>query len=143
MTSPTRAQWTDAATGLPCLAHRGPCGALCGYVGVPEGHPWHGKPYGTVDAQAHGGLTFSDRCVEAVTDDGHGICHKVEPGEDDAVWWLGFDCAHAGDLCPQTSALLRRVGHPVRMRLGETYRDLAYVQSECAALAAQIAEVVA
>lgn len=37
---PDKKQWLDEETGLPCLIVRG-CitGALCGYVGVPKGHP--------------------------------------------------------------------------------------------------------
>lgn len=78
---PDKAQWVDEATGLDCLIVRGPSGALCGYVGVPESHPWHGKDYGACTAaepceeswcdhrpeshiEVHGGLTFSDACHE-------------------------------------------------------------------------------
>jgi hypothetical protein len=42
---PDKKQWQDAETGLPCLIVRNNGGALCGYVGVPPGHPWHGKDY--------------------------------------------------------------------------------------------------
>ena len=42
---PDKMQWIDEATGLDCLIVRGPMGALCGYVGVPPEHPWHGIPY--------------------------------------------------------------------------------------------------
>lgn len=31
--------------GYAGLLHRGPMGAWCGYVGVPEGHPLYGKQY--------------------------------------------------------------------------------------------------
>jgi hypothetical protein len=42
---PDLVEWRDAATGYPCLIVRGSMGALCGYVGLPPGHPLHGKPY--------------------------------------------------------------------------------------------------
>lgn len=45
---PDRKHWIDADTGLDCLIVRnglGGKGALCGYVGVPKGHPWYGKDY--------------------------------------------------------------------------------------------------
>lgn len=42
---PDKKQWADAATGLPCLIVRGPFGALCGYVGVPQDHPAFGLHY--------------------------------------------------------------------------------------------------
>ena len=42
---PDKEQWADPKTGLPCLIKRNHFGSLCGYVGVREGHPWHGKNY--------------------------------------------------------------------------------------------------
>lgn len=42
---PDKVQWQDEETGLPCLIVRGPTGALCGYVGVPQGHPAYGLSY--------------------------------------------------------------------------------------------------
>ena len=35
---PDKVQWIDEETGLDCLIVRNPGGALCGYVGVAEGH---------------------------------------------------------------------------------------------------------
>lgn len=83
---PDKRQWRDEATGLPCLIVRGPAGALCGYVGVPDGHPFHGKDYGECVKgsdcnqrteektwcdhspesvlEAHGGITFAHGCAE-------------------------------------------------------------------------------
>lgn len=83
---PDKVQWRDEATGLPCLAVRNHMGNWCGYVGVDQSHPWHGKGYddpvgectsectvsedytshyshsisGIIDV--HGGLTFADAC---------------------------------------------------------------------------------
>jgi len=34
-------------------------GTLCGYIGVPPSHPWYGKSYNDVEAECHGGLTYS------------------------------------------------------------------------------------
>ena len=42
---PDKEQFADEVTGYACLIKRNPAGALCGYVGVPEGHPWHGSGY--------------------------------------------------------------------------------------------------
>src|SRR5689334_8643487 len=78
---PDKVQWLDDATDLDCLIVRGPMGALCGYVGVPPEHLWHGKGYsqclkaGCTDewcyehspearVRVHGGLTFADSCRE-------------------------------------------------------------------------------
>jgi hypothetical protein len=57
-------------------------GYLCGYVFIPEGHPWFNKPYMDFvdeDSCVHGGLTFS----------------ILDP--DTGCWVLGFDCYHAYD----------------------------------------------
>lgn len=150
--------WTDEPDhvefrheGLPCILHRSPAsGAWCGYVGVPPGHPWHGLGYDYVDADAHGGLTYADACRGPV-------CHVPAPGEPDDVWWLGFDCAHAGDFAPMLSALVAAVGRPRRPYVHEkalafeaanprsiavdVYRDVAYVRRETEALAEQAAGV--
>lgn len=62
---PDKVHWVDEATDLDCLIVRGPHGALCGYVGVPEGHPDYQKGYDDVPVEVHGGLTFADGCHEA------------------------------------------------------------------------------
>ncbi len=138
---PDKVQWPDAFTGYPCLAHRGPQGAWCGYVGVAEGHPWFGVEYAGIDLELggpHGGLTFSDFCAPEVAAGGEGICHIVEPGEPDRVWWVGFDCSHAGDLSPVIDALMREHGTlALYERLPDQYRTLDFVKAQCHALAVQ------
>jgi hypothetical protein len=144
---PDRIQYQDEATGFPCLIRRAPVtGALCGYVGVPEDHPWHGKHYDEVDADVHGGLTYADI---GDGDEEHGICHVPDPGEPDRLWWLGFDCAHVGDACPAMDSRHHRLiggmsapmGGPGLGRPGfGTYRDVAYVKGEIARLARQARE---
>jgi hypothetical protein len=43
---PDKIQWIDEATGLDCLIVRqSESGHLCGYAGVPPGHPLHGAPH--------------------------------------------------------------------------------------------------
>lgn len=126
MSEPDAMQWSDTETGLPCLIRRGPQGALCGYVGVSPGHPAYQMSYSNIDYSAHGGLTYSDFCEG---EPGTGICHLPEPGEPDRVWWLGFDCAHYRDFKP---------GRPDWNYIGDRYRDVAYVRSECAMLARQL-----
>lgn len=61
---PDKRQWKDEATGLPCLIVRGPSGALCGYVGVAEGHSHFGKDYDNAPVEVHGGLTFASKCAD-------------------------------------------------------------------------------
>lgn len=138
---PDKAQWSDEATGLPCLIVRHRRGNLCGYVGVPNGHPWYGKDYDNCEVlgddpypDVHGGLTFAGPCQHS-DDPSRFICHVPAPGEPDDVWWLGFDCAHAWDyssMSDDPAWRARWAREPV-----EVYRDFSYVQRECAKLAAQ------
>jgi hypothetical protein len=147
---PDKLQWVDRETGLDCLIVRNRMGALCGYVGVPPEHPWHGKAYdekvidggeewdgcvGIIDV--HGGLTYSDSCQEDA-DEAEGICHVPLPGREANVWWFGFDCAHSWDIAPAYEARDRERGYsPIRSG-GESYRTVAYVRDECASLARQL-----
>lgn len=126
---PDRKEWRHA--GFPCLIVRVALhGALCGYVGVPPGHPWHGKGYDDIGAECHGGLTYAEPCRGAV-------CHVPAPGETDDLWWLGFDHAHAWDRCPARN-------HDMRRYLegdGEVYRDMEYATRGVESLAEQAAKV--
>jgi hypothetical protein len=155
-----KVQFLDEETGLPCIIKRGPMGAWCGYVGVSEGHPAYKKHYDEVHdmfpdwdeeghLEVHGGLTFAGPCQpHDLGDEVHAICHVVEDGEDDHVWWLGFDCAHGWDLMPHVRAANRRryeeTGDELWNDLNknprdETYRDQAYVTKEVRQLAKQLA----
>lgn len=197
---PDKKQWTDKTTGLPCLIVRNHGGALCGYVGVADGHPLHGKEYGACvwpekhDAhepgdsdwhynctpqallEAHGGITFASGCYETTPEvwrkaqkryeaaaaeavrypvgdaskmrrnlapvigdyaawaehmRQRTVCHIPAPGGPDHVWWFGFDCSHCNDMAP---------GYDSGRSRG-IYRTLAYVEQQCASLAAQLARI--
>jgi hypothetical protein len=125
-------QWQDEATGLPCLIVRNHSGALCGYVGVTEAHPWYGKSYSDLNVAVHGGLTFADACQPGDADSS--ICHVPDAGEPDNVWWFGFDCAHYRDASPS-----RNARDPHFVDHSEVYRDIEYVQAQVTNLARQIA----
>lgn len=161
-------EWTDEPDSLnfktdegfdAVIIRQSSGGHLCGYVGIPASHPWHGKSYSAgitptaeqldrpVDmdkisvislfasaiggeaspesvridclVSVHGGLTYSDRGV-------------AKFGEDPALWYFGFDCAHSGDHSP---------GYDHRYSSGGSYRDIAYVKGEIAALSKQLASV--
>jgi hypothetical protein len=137
---PDKIQWIDDATGLDCLMHRSPSGAWCGYVGVAEGHPAFGKDYDGVDVEVHGGLTYAEFCMDT-GDESYGICHVPEPGRPHRVWWLGFDCAHAGDMTPAHDALPGMAEIRERYPRNEVYRNRAYVEHEVAELARQLKEM--
>lgn len=133
---PDKVQFVDEETGLPCLIVRNQLGALCGYVGVDSSHAAFERNYDEVDVNVHGGLTFSDFCSPG--NDEHGICHIVEDGENDRVWWLGFDCAHGGDIVP--SCFEYPILSSFEGKYGETYKDIAYVKAEIKNLAKQLKE---
>lgn len=137
---PDRLQWVTHV-GYHGLIVRNQQGSLCGYLGVPPGHQWHGKRYDEIAASVHGGLTYAGKCA-------YRICHIPAPGETDDVWWVGFDCAHFQDISPGLDATMRKVWEmagkgerPPRPDLGfVSYKDLNYVISEVENLAAQAAE---
>ena len=129
---PDRIEWE--ASGYPALIVRNHTGALCGYVGVPNGHPAYGKGYDEIPVyEVHGGLTYTDRCCGP-------ICHVPKPGESDDVWWVGFDCQHGMDDAP---GLMRyEMRGPARHypRLG-TYKTVDYVRAEVEKLALELREL--
>ena len=143
---PDKVQWQDEDTGFLCLVVRGPVGALCGYVSVPEGHPWHGigysEPLDGTDKNYDDPDWWRKPTPEKVTDVHGGLTYSGEGvrGAPEGHWWFGFDCAHAGDFAPAMHNLLsweRSMMEPN----GDTYRDLAYVKAECTKLATQLAAV--
>lgn len=107
-------------------------GYRCGYVRLPAGHPWHGQDE-PEDAEVHGGITFSEADVP---------CDA--PGADDA-WWLGFDCAHAGDA-PDPTLPISNTLRNACLLIGNSYeviRTQEYVEAQCRRLCEQAAEVIA
>lgn len=137
---PDRVEWKHA--GFVCLMLRSHSGGnWCGYVGVPPGHPLHGKGYSDphpnpVDAlDVHGGITYANSCAG-------NICHVPAPGEPDDVWWLGFDCNHAWDIAPKSEAYWREQDpdNPFRAQPDQVYRALPYVKRQVEQLAEQMRE---
>lgn len=113
---------TGEAHGYEFAVTHNQIGFRCGYIRVPAGHPWHGKDYDSVEAYAHGGLTFSQP-------DYH--CGK---GGADNGWWFGFDCAHYMDA--QDPSLPTEYAMP-SFRSQGTVRTTEYVRDECIELCRQ------
>lgn len=120
LTEPNTKDWE--AHGLPCALRRGPGGHWCGYVGVSAEHPAHMKEYWDLDVRIHGGLTYGEP--------GNGK-HLPE-----GRYWLGFDCAHSGDLCPWYA------DKGYHSFADGEYRDIHYVTAETERLAEQLAVMV-
>lgn len=109
LNEPDKVTWTDPDTQLLCAIHRHPnMKHLCGYVNVGKEHTF------AEDFDVHGGVTFN-------------ASFEDEP---DAGNWIGFDCAHQGDLIPGMSMSFQGVK--------TVYRDINYVRAECTKLAKQL-----
>lgn len=125
--------------GIACSIWKHDMGHLCGYIGLPPSHPWHGKEYDDIEADVHGGLTFAESETECrrplhPIDWEKGpeweLVEKPTPYPHDTglgLWWIGFDCAHLRDLVPGLSV------HDLR----DTYKDEAYVRKEIEGLVRQ------
>ena len=71
--------WFSELSGYACRVAKGPVGALCGYVIVPPGHPWHGCDYGDEPVAGHiYDLTYSGNMFK----------------QDVVGWAFGFDHGH-------------------------------------------------
>jgi hypothetical protein len=123
---PDQEEWVHKPTGYKCKIWRHPnLLHLCGYVGIPHGHAWYGQAYNDEtklpQPLVHGGVTFSGRMPET---------------KGRAVWWIGFDCGHAGDMSPGILVSLLGINHDTTSLLySDEYRDIDYVRSECNLLA--------
>jgi hypothetical protein len=131
--------------GFICIIKRiQEMGHLCGYVGIPKSHRFYGKSYRDIedmaDIKVHGGLTFSNEFIPDM--------EKETAGRD--LWFIGFDCAHAGDLMPymlqgmtlntmhlkfMTDVL---EGQENFLKTTETYKDMKYVSKQLRSLVRQV-----
>jgi hypothetical protein len=114
-------------------------GHFCGYIMVPEGHPWIKKdsPF-SIDADVHWGITYGEY-------DEHG------------KYWIGFDCAHLDDYIPSMEAMKKPGGfldkHTVEMEelrkklvpdsplaymFNPIYRNIEFVREQCRDLVQQM-----
>lgn len=156
---PDEAEWVDERTGLPCLVLRNmDFGTLAGYVGVPQGHPWHGEN-DPDNADAYRGITFAGMYEET------GITRHVPatalrkartvtlPGKPDELylghWFVGFDCAHFSDTIPHARHLIGRgAAEPLLVAsvhlpddpFTDTYKDFVWVRMRVEELALSAAE---
>lgn len=144
---PDKMQWVDPNTGYDCLIRRGIGGGLCGYVGVPEGHPLFGVFFQDVQGQfdVHNDLSYSAPCNPEVSGEGDAVCHVPYPGRPDNVWWFGFHCAGAWDFEPAHEWRWMRdlPGHQANFTeglgvYGQSYKPLAYVKAQVQLLALQL-----
>lgn len=153
---PDELDWTDPATGYQCAIRRTPeLGHLCGYVGVPESHPWHGVDYSDRDPLHPAAVSYWRRLwlallgrdapryeneweirIDAKVSVHGGLtwAGALPTEEPDGFWWFGFDCAHLNDFSPGS------VWTPLDDSPA-TYKTVSYVKAEMRRLADQLAEV--
>lgn len=115
-------------------------GNLCGYIKIPEGHPF----------------TKLDNFLDISIDCHHGLTFGKQ--EDDG-FWIGFDCGHMNDFIPGLEMTLKRLRESVpnypsivnddffkqwkekdefRHLFTKTYRNIAYCINECKSMADQL-----
>lgn len=131
---PDHVRWTDAVTGFACMVNRIDLGSLCGYVGIPDGHPLYGLAYD--ECRVSCGESWCEHTIDARIDVHGGVTWTgPDPTRTDTtLWWIGFDTAHAYDLVPGMLALSHLHFH----HEGDTYRDIDAVIKEVQMLAMQI-----
>lgn len=152
ISEPDLVLWVDPTTSLQCMVSRADFGHLCGYVGVPAGHPAYEKDYLAPECRqldAHQGINFTRLFSLAEL---HGI--EPPPTDSTPLWWIGFDCGHYRDYSPRAEAIRRQFAQEdprmaeINARMAEqeaqlpflrkTYCPLPYVQVEVIDLAAQL-----
>lgn len=156
-----------SAHGLECAALAHTAGHRCGYVRVPEGHPWFGLGYNdeapnpaplpddaTVDdyglgasiAVLSGTVTDFSKRIEGQVQVHGGVTFAASSVHDDLPegWWFGFDCAHSGDKkdpsLMDADALVLHVECEAHYPDPGVIRGLDFVVAECERMAKQIAE---
>lgn len=125
--------WVDEETQYPCYIIRHPAfGCLLGYVRLSKEHPLFGKDLSSYDSKydidVHGGVSHANEKFPGCS------LPQITLNHDEGYWYIGFDCAHAGDVAP---ALDLAPGGYNNYPYG-TYKDVNFVKNECKKLAAQL-----
>jgi len=111
-------------------------GHFCGYLEIPEGHPWHGQPSSQISCDVHGGITWTDF-------------------NESKEFWIGFDCGHSNDLIPSMDYNRKTIPELIQIQkefeerikqfkntpcswlFESSYKNLNYVIEECKSVAVQ------
>ena len=108
---------------MVCVVTFNNMGHYCGYVGVNKYHPFFEVDYQDLwcGISVHGGLTYSGKEIGG---------KDIADGQ---YWFLGFDCAHAGDVCSEDG--IDAFGDAVYVWTAEL------VMRECENLASQLKKI--
>ncbi len=143
MDEPDFGIWEPPTPHTICILSRRDMGHLCGYAGIRLPTDDQGlvrnlvknnlliKEVSRNNHKVHGGVTF--------TGEGSKIQLPEEVDEDwvKSYFFLGFDCAHHGDLCFLFSKYTRPESASLK-RTWPVYRDWDYCKSQCESLAEQM-----
>lgn len=153
--------------GYRCLTTFTSLGFRCGYVGIPIENYFYGKKYTdytnldreVIDDEPVGKRGIFTVVVDALDNnskvrmdilfDVHGSLTFAGDNHPEkcGLWWLGFDCGHAGDghdldkieeLWGDIDYIRERVAIDRKYYIYDPIRSLEYVQQECRNLADQI-----
>jgi len=122
-------------------------GHLCGYIKVPDHHPYYGKGFDEIDLESgcNGGLTYSE-----IDDQNHNYLHKKGH-------WIGFDCAHSFDITPSMEYLKKTLPSmiecekklqkyknlcPDSFLWHRSYKNMSYCIQECKNIADELVNMV-
>lgn len=109
-------------------------GLLCGYVKIPEGHPYFRHKGYDLDIDCHGGITFNE-------------AHEEH--------WVGFDCGHSTDRVPTMEHLRNTRPELIEIRkqfpipeemkdhpwYNPVYRNMEFCIEECKTVITQLIDV--
>jgi hypothetical protein len=104
---------------------RGPLGCLCGYVKIPQGHPFYRKNYWDKimpHIRVHGSITYGS--IGCPTGKGYAM----------RGFWIGFDCGHYRDYVPAYDLY----SSSKTLNQGNIYRDFEYVLNEVHSMVKQV-----
>lgn len=114
--------------GYSCVVMRHRMGHWCGYVQLPDGHPWVTSPDNGHESRVHGGVTI----VSKLPMIGEGT-------------WAGFDCAHSTDHLPAMEAFMKKFnpGHRslaemVGLPMEVAYKTIDFAEDQTRVLAEDV-----
>lgn len=131
-----RLEYKDFHNGYEYVIIVQDMGYRCGYVNIPENHPWYNLSFEDIYVCIHGGLTFA-----SLIKNDHPI---LENG-----YWIGFDCMHWMDLPDpdeMSKECLNQYGYKIfnyysKLESNLKIRNFDYVKSQCCFLCDSCAEV--
>ncbi|MFK4132212.1 hypothetical protein ACI2KR_07955 [Pseudomonas luteola] len=149
---PDLSVWIEPVSNLVCLISRPTLGGnLCGYVMLPEDHPWYGvraDKFPTIPKVRS--INFANHFPPLSS-------HNADYDETIANskgWWIGIDGMRSGDLSPWPFENMRELfEHDENFRIAvdramgndthSTYKGMAFMEEQCTLIALNASETMA